>query len=154
MDITVIVEALENLLEELRSQEYTKTIHRKELTSCDINDIIATATYLSEETGVPIDKAYVDYDCDSFVSEMYVVIPIKVVLDGDEKEEAVKEKFNANAYSRAAKKLKELGYVRHGFPSNLLAEFDDTSIYDMFVNKEFDRLAKYFGLGWSKKKGE
>lgn len=31
-----------------------------------------------------------------------------------------------------------------------LAEFDDTTLYDMFINEEYGRIKKYFNLSWSK----
>ncbi len=42
------------------------------------------------------------------------------------------------------------GYKRVGYNSGLLKEFDDTTVYDMYVNKEFDRLVKYYSLRFKK----
>ncbi len=42
------------------------------------------------------------------------------------------------------------GYRRVGFNSGLLKEFDDTTVYDMYINKDFDRLEKYYSLRFTK----
>ena len=42
------------------------------------------------------------------------------------------------------------GYKREGYNTGLLKEFDDTTIYDMCVNGEFDRLVKYYSLPFKK----
>jgi len=42
-------------------------------------------------------------------------------------------------------------YERVGFNSKLLKQFDDTTIYDMYINKEFDRLVKYYSLYFNKR---
>jgi hypothetical protein len=36
------------------------------------------------------------------------------------------------------------------FSVTLLREFKDTTIYDMYVNGEFDRLVKYYSLRFKK----
>lgn len=38
------------------------------------------------------------------------------------------------------------GDKRQGFNSGLLKQFDDTTVYDMYMNDEWDRLVKYYSL--------
>jgi len=47
----------------------------------------------------------------------------------------------------------ELGYKRAGYDSRDFKEFDDTSVYKMYKDKEFDRLLKYYSLRFKKIEG-
>ena len=40
---------------------------------------------------------------------------------------------------------------RVGFNSGLLREFADTTVYEMCINREFDRLVKLYSLSFIKK---
>ena len=42
------------------------------------------------------------------------------------------------------------GYKRTGYNSGLLNQFDDTTVYDMYVNKDFERLEQYYSLPFVK----
>jgi intergrase/recombinase len=42
------------------------------------------------------------------------------------------------------------GYKRVGYNTSLLKEFDDTTVYDMYINEDFDRLVKYYSLPFVK----
>jgi len=42
------------------------------------------------------------------------------------------------------------GYENVGFNSALFKEFNDTTVYDMFINNDIDRLVKYYSLSFHK----
>lgn len=63
-----------------------------------------------------------------------------------EMNEVLKTTFNKTIYSLVYKKMIKEGYKRVGFSSLLLKEFDDTTVYDMYTKKEFQRLEKYYSL--------
>jgi hypothetical protein len=42
--------------------------------------------------------------------------------------------------------LKNNGYKRNSYNSASLKQFDDTTVYDMYINKNFDRLVEYYSL--------
>ena len=42
------------------------------------------------------------------------------------------------------------GYKRVGYSTSDLMKFDNTTVYDMYINKEFDRLEKYYSLPFVK----
>lgn len=54
--------------------------------------------------------------------------------------------FQSLAFSIVSHDLLLVGYKRKGFNSGLLKEFDDTTVYDMYIQEEFDRLVKYYSL--------
>ena len=58
-----------------------------------------------------------------------------------EKEKRFKNKYFKVVYDEMIKN----GYKR-SFSSHSLKEFDDTTVFKMFLNKDFDRLVKYFSL--------
>jgi hypothetical protein len=66
-----------------------------------------------------------------------------------------KTEFRRRAFSTAAFKfvrdvLISNGYKRVGFNSGLLDQFKDTTVYDMYVNNDFDRLSIYYHLHFAK----
>jgi hypothetical protein len=38
------------------------------------------------------------------------------------------------------------GYKRVGYNTGLLKQFDDTTVYDMYISKNWDRLVEYYSL--------
>lgn len=56
------------------------------------------------------------------------------------------DRFQSVAWSKVYPLLKSHGYRRRGFNSGLLKQFDNTTVYDMFVSGDFDRLVKYYSL--------
>jgi hypothetical protein len=42
------------------------------------------------------------------------------------------------------------GHKRVGYSTSNLYQFDDTTVYDMYIKKEFDRLEKYYSLPFVK----
>lgn len=61
-----------------------------------------------------------------------------------------KKGFNSVAWKFIYEYLTTNGYKRTGFNSGLLKEFDDTTVYDMYIAKDFDRLCKYYSLSFIK----
>lgn len=62
-----------------------------------------------------------------------------------------KLKFNRKIFSDIAFKLvhdslTNNGYKRRGYNSGLLKQFDDTTLYDMYIDKDFDRIVLYYSL--------
>lgn len=70
-----------------------------------------------------------------------------------DKEQAAHNKnvFNSGlAFRTVYKFLINGGYTRVGFNSGLLKQFNDTTVFDMYVTKDFDRLVKYYSLYFKK----
>ena len=40
--------------------------------------------------------------------------------------------------------------LNKNFKFNLLKEFDNTTVYDMYINNEIDRLIRYYSLPFKK----
>lgn len=60
------------------------------------------------------------------------------------------KRFSTIAFKKVYDLLIINGYKRIGMSSALYKEFNDTTVYDMYVNNEFDRLVKYYSLSFAK----
>lgn len=63
-----------------------------------------------------------------------------------EKTQYKRRLFNNIAFKKVYNSLILNGYKRVGFNSGLLKEFNDTTVYDMYITKDFNRLVKYYSL--------
>ena len=61
-----------------------------------------------------------------------------------------KQRFTGIAWKFVYDILTRSGYTRVGFNSGLLKQFDDTTVYDMYMKSDFDRLIKYYSLPFIK----
>ena len=76
---------------------------------------------------------------------------IKVPFTDKEQASHNKKTFNSwLAFRTVYKWLTNEGYIRVGFNSGLLKEFDNTTVFDMYMEKDFDRLTKYYSLYFKK----
>ena len=77
---------------------------------------------------------------------------ITVETTAEEKEDGIKRWFNTTeSFKPVYEALTKIGYKRVGVNSINFKEFKNTTVYDMYINKEFDRLYKYYSLFFEKK---
>lgn len=77
---------------------------------------------------------------------------IKVPTTAEEKEDAIKRWVNTSVSFRAVSDaLTKNGYKRVGVNSINFKKYRDTTVYDMCINREFDRLHEYYSLFFEKK---
>jgi hypothetical protein len=62
-----------------------------------------------------------------------------------------RKRFRSIAWNTLRPMLLENGYERIGFNSGLLKHFKDTTVYDMYIDKDFDRLVEWYSLSFKKK---
>ena len=87
------------------------------------------------------------YDAwDDIILEWTVDVP----TTDEDKDNYVRDRFNASAFKNVYDALTTNGYTRVGYSTGLLKEFKDTTIYDMFIEEDFDRLEKYYSLPFKK----
>lgn len=102
------------------------------------NDVPSNACFGGRDNG---------YDAwDDILLEWQVDVP---TTDKD-KLQFRRKRFSDIAFRQVYDLLTKCGYKRTGYNTGLLAEFKDTTVYDMYVNKEFDRLVKYYSLPFIK----
>ena len=61
-----------------------------------------------------------------------------------------RKRFSTIAFKRVFDLLTTNGYKRVGFNSGLLRDYKDTTVYDMYMENDFDRLVKYYSLSFVK----
>ena len=102
------------------------------------NDIPNDAVFSGRDNG---------YDAwDDIVLSWEIDIP---TTDKDKKAFKIK-RFTDIAWKTVYDILMKNGYKRTGYNSGLLKQFDDTTVYDMYISKDFDRLVKYYSLPFVK----
>lgn len=67
-----------------------------------------------------------------------------------DKDKYRKERFTSYAFKPLYDLLLNNGYKRIGSSSGLYKEFDKTSVYEMYMAKEFDKLVQYYSLSFAK----
>jgi hypothetical protein len=63
-----------------------------------------------------------------------------------EKVEFKRRVFSSIAFKKVYDILILNEYKRKGCDSSLFADYKDTTVYDMYITKDFDRLVKYYSL--------
>jgi len=57
-----------------------------------------------------------------------------------------RKRFDSILWTYIYKTMIENGYKRKGVDSGLFKQFNDATIYDRYVNKDFDRIVDYYSL--------
>ena len=147
--VELIEQALDLGFEKLQRQVPKTKKSTKSISIMDVNPMDLVS--FMKENNVP-DTAYFDgrdngYDAfDDILLSWKVEIP---TTDQD-KLKFKKKKFDSVAWNLVYKLFLENGYERTGYNTGLLKQFDDTTVYDMYIDKDFDRLFKYYSLRFKK----
>lgn len=75
---------------------------------------------------------------------------IDVPTTDDDRLKFKRNRFSGVAFRFVYDTLIDNGYERTGYNSGLLKDFDDTTVYDMYMAQDFDRLVKYYSLPFKK----
>jgi hypothetical protein len=87
---------------------------------------------------------------DDGFDEVCLCYDIPVFTTDKEKLKYKKERFSYVAWTKIFKLLTNNGYKRVGVNSGEFKQFDDTTIYDMVIDNDIDRLEKYYSLFFKK----
>jgi len=146
---TLIIKALNDAIGKLdRQTPITKKII-KSVSIIDVNPL--DIPKFMKDNDIP-DDAYFSgrdngYDAwDDILLSWVIDVP---TTDDDKLKFRIK-RFTTIAFKYVYDVLTSNGYKRVGYNSGLLKDFDDTTVYDMFINKDFDRLVKYYSLPFAK----
>jgi len=102
------------------------------------NDIPMDATFDGVDNG---------YDgWDDFVLSWLVDVP----TTDDDKLKFRRKRFRDLAWRQVHDSLLANGYNRVGYSTALLKQFDDTTVYDMYIAGDYARLVKYYSLPFIK----
>lgn len=147
MNKDLIIKALDIAAERLaKATPKTKTVTK----SMDVSDVAPKDLYkFMQENNVP-DTAYFDvsdngydgWDAGTILLSWYFFIP----TTQSDSEIFAQRKFQQIAFRSVHEILTQNGYMRVGFNSALLKDYRDAAIYNMYKDKDFDRLAKYYSM--------
>lgn len=105
---------------------------------------------LSTKTKTPVADIEVDYS--ETMGCLVAYIPQEVDKTEEEIEKEKIAQFNRRAWTYVYEVLTKFGYKRTPCSTSKFKEFDDTTVFDMYKNKEYDRLVEYYSLRF--KRGE
>ena len=75
---------------------------------------------------------------------------VSVETTSEEKLRFKRKRFGSIAFKHIYNLLTKKGYKRVGVNSALFKEYRDITVYDMYINKDFDKLVKYYSLFFKK----
>jgi hypothetical protein len=118
--------------------------------STDIDDIspLEVVSFM-RENDIPDDaRFHCHCDCGLRSNGVSLVWEIEVPTTASDKLKYKRQKFTQVAWVFVYNAFIKNGYKRVGFNTGQLKEFKDTSIYDMYMSRDFDRLVKYYSLSF------
>ena len=128
---------------------------RRDVVTIEISDVNPFELLeFMKKNNVP-DTAYFDSTFDDTAvfgrnNEPCLRYPIDVPTTDKEKLKFRKNRFSTIAFRFVYDSLTANGFKRVGFNSGLLREFDDTTVYEMYIDKNWERLVKYYSLPFTK----
>jgi len=156
---TICDNAITNIKEKtpkvIKKNKYIELITEDSLVSSYLFEL----KKIAKEYGIEdVNQMEIFYQCDENYgteddSGIYTVVQVDYELSDKELEQIYNRRFENRLWKMIYAEFIELGYKRAGYDSRDFKEFDDTSVYKMYKNKEFDRLLKYYSLKFKKIEG-
>jgi len=145
---TLIIKALDRAWVQLEKQV---PLTKKEIKNIIITNIspLDIPSFM-KENNIPENAYFNANNIEMFTNDIVLEWDIDVPTTDEDKLKYKRKRFTSIAWYIVYNILTENGYKRKGFNSGLLKEFDDTTVYDMYQNKQFDRLVKYYSLSFAK----
>lgn len=145
----LIIKSLDEAFEKLakiapQAKSVSKQVNIKGLTLGQIQEII-------KGKNIPINATIEEIE-DREKYEIGILWYVEKPTTNDDILEFMRKDTWRYAFKAVHKALTENGYKykRVGFGSQILAEFDCTTVYDMYINKDWERLVKYYSLQFEK----
>lgn len=145
----LLTTALDNAISKLDKKTPLTKNKVESVSIVDINPLDIPS--FMKDSNIP-SNAYFDgrdngYDAwDDILLSWIIDVP---TTDGD-KLKFRRKRFTHIAFKFVYDSLINNGYKRVGYNSGLLKDFDNTTVYDMYMAKDFDRLVKYYSLPFNK----
>ena len=141
----LIISALDEAYKKVLGQ-VPETKSRTEFVSIEDVDPLDLNNFM-RANGIP-SGCYFSADEDS---EAGLSWSVEVPTTEKEKLSFIKNRFNNNAaWHFVFLSLTGNGYKKVGYDTNYLKQFKGTTVYDMYINKELDRLVEYYSLPFIK----
>lgn len=151
--LNLIIQGLNDAMDKTKKYAHMTKSETRSISIDNVNPVDLTS--FMDSNNIPSDAYFngTDNGYDGWYPyDLKLCWEVEVPTTEDERVSFRKKKFNTSlAFKSVYDLLIANGYVRSGFNSGLLKEFDDTSVYDMYMNKEYDRLVKYYSLSFKLK---
>jgi hypothetical protein len=141
----LIIDSLKDSLDILekrtpKNKKVVKSISIMDVNPVDLKDFMS-------KNNIP-NTAYFDGRDNGYDAWDDILLSWEVETPTTKKEQLIYKRrvFSDIAFKLIYNTLINNGYKRVGVCSSKFKEFDDTTIYDMYVNKDYDRLVKYYTL--------
>jgi hypothetical protein len=130
---------------------------KKEEKSIRVDDLkLSEVISLMEKDGIPAEATFTSIgDWLDGNHSPYLSWEVEVPATEEDRLEYLKSRFNGKGLIRSAwasvrDTLKANGYEHKPYRPDYSEEFGKTTVYDMYMNKEFDRLVKYYSQQFRK----
>lgn len=148
----LIVTALDKAMITLNNQ-IPSTKKDTVIIDLDENDIspVELSAYM-KDNNIPDDACFITLEDDGAFGSNSTALcyDTDVPMTELDKLKFKRKRFTNIAFKFVYDVLIENGYKRVGFNSGLLKEFENTTIYDMYVVSNFDMLENYYRLSFNK----
>ena len=148
----IILKALDGAMKKLDKQTPTTKKVCKDINIDDVRPI--DLVNFMEDNVIPHNAWFssTPNGYDGFEGDFKLEWEIDVPTTDKDKLEYRKKRFTNIAWNFVYNSLINNGFKRVGFCSSLLKEFDNTTIYEMYLAKDFDKLVKRYSLSFKKDK--
>jgi len=147
----ILIPALHEAFAKVNSQVPATKRSTASIDISDVNPVDLSKFML--DNNVPSD-AYFDGNDDGYdgwcAGQVKLTWDINIPTTLDDHLKFKRKRFQSVAWAHLHPKLVASGYKRVGTNSSNFKQFDGTTLYDMYVAGDFDRLAKYYSLTFKK----
>ena len=137
----LLIQALTDAFELVEKQVPQTKKETKEISFGNVKPI--DVVVFMEENGIP-DDAYLTGGDDEGQYGVFLCWDVEVPTTEADKLKFVKKQYSNVAWQYVYKLLTANGYKRIPYDSSYFRKFNDTTLYNMFIEKDFDRLVEYY----------
>lgn len=145
----LLIQALDDAYEVLKIQVPQTKIEIKSISILDVNPI--DILKFMKDNQIPNEAYFAGKDngYDAW-DDILLSWETNIPTTEQDKLKFKRRKFTQIAFKHVYDLLLNNGYRRVGYSSGSLNQFVDTTIYNMYMDREFDRIVKYYSLPFTK----
>ena len=146
---TLLIEALNDAMVTLENQIPQTKKKTNTISILDVEPL--NLTLFMKENNIPDDACFsgTDNGYDGW-NDIVLAWDVDVPTTEADKLEFKRRRFSDIAWRKIYDLLTTNGYKRVGYNTGLLEQFRGTTVYDMYINNDLDRLVTYYSLPFIK----
>jgi hypothetical protein len=143
--IILLAEALAKVETQIpKTKKVEREISINDVRPLDIPDFMKKNNIPDDAYIGGIDNGYDGWDA----GQLRLIWEVDVPLTDEDKLLHRKSRFTSVAFKLMFDYLTNNGYKRVGFDTAIFKYSKDTTVYDMYMNQEYDKLADYYSLSF------